>query len=193
VKKAIILLVMLLAAAGAFAAGEMEQDADGVVRLQPGQLAQESYFSDLEKIEVTGVVKYESPAAELRVGSKDYTLTAPGSRGLSGYLKEGQRLTVSGYLADEEQSGLESFRPGSMGPGAFFGNSIEALEDNITILVETVEIDGVVYELPWINGTAGGYGFRDDHRNGMFGRTGQQGDFFENRGGRFNRAAPYCY
>lgn len=144
---------MILAAAAVFATGNQEVNEDGVVELERGELARNSYLDDLEKIEVTGVVKFESPVAELRVGGKDYTLTAPGGQMLSGYLSEGQRITVSGYLLEEDLNfGVGAGRTGRPGGVNSRFENIEVLEGNINLLVEAVEIDGTVYQLPWVDG-----------------------------------------
>ena len=151
-KKLVITAVLIIAASAAvWASGNLEANEDGVVELEPQQLARDSYLSQLESVELKGVVKFESPVPELVSGGKDYTLTAPGMMMFAGYLEEGQRLTVKGYLVDQEQQPAfpngKPGMPGGRGPG-MFSNGTAAIEGNSVVLVESVIIDGVEYRLP---------------------------------------------
>ena len=182
-KKSVILLVMIITAAAVFATGAQEADDDGVVELRPGELQKNAWLQGLDEVELTGSIVFESPVPELRSGGKDYTLTAPGAMGLVAYLEEGQRVTVKGYILDAENQAFN-------GPGRAFGGrggmmngpegsmpGIQALEGNTTVLVESVTIDGVVYELPWVNGGFADAGMR---RSGMM-----RGDFDDDDFGNY--------
>ena len=181
-KKMIAVLCMMAAAAAVFASGAQEVNEEGIVELEKGELARNSYLEDLDKIELKGTIKFESPVAELTSGGKDYTLMAPGSREFMQYISEGDRMTVTGYILDEDSM------PGPMG-GRMFGNTqggrmsgnmqdrgihqdFDVLEDNITLLVETVTIDGKTYQLPWVDDDYG-FGMRRDEDGRMSGRMQQ--------------------
>ena len=165
-KKMIAVLLLVGASAAVFAGGAQETNEDGVVELEKGQAARASVLEDLEKIEVTGTIKFESPVAELEVGSQDYTLMIPGAREYMDYIQEGDRVTVTGYILDEETM------PGPMGGknGKSAGgmmHDLEVLEGNETLMVETVTIDGTTYELPWVeNGFMAGEDRMGDGRRG---------------------------
>ncbi len=168
-KKIFLILCMSAAAATVFATGAQEADEDGVVKLQPRELARNSYLEDLEQAEVTGTVKFESPVPELVAGGKSYTLIAPGAMAFYDYVSEGDKITVKGYIVDEETM------PWNAGPAAGPGGrgrmfDLEALEGNIELLVESVEIDGTTYQLPWVDNETG-FGRMAD-KDGMFGRGG---------------------
>jgi len=157
-KRIVIVSIMILAVSiAAFAAGSQEVNENGVVELERGTLARNSYLDDLDKVEISGVIKFESPVPELTSGGKDYTIFAPGMQMFSGYLTEGQRISVTGYILEEDSMF-----------GAGRGRMVQdtkALDGNSTLMVETVEIDGTVYQLPWVDG------FGPDNR-GMIGRNG---------------------
>lgn len=147
-KKLIAVLCMAAAAGALFAGGQQEVNDEGVVVLERGDAARNSFFEDLEKVEVTGRVKFESPVPELVSGGQDYTLMIPGMGEYLSYISEGDSITVSGYILDED---FMPGRRGGMAGGRMGGGmrmDIDELEGNINLFVETVEIDGTVYELP---------------------------------------------
>jgi hypothetical protein len=174
-KKTILVLLMISAAAMVFATGAQETNENGVVELERGDLARNSFISSHEKVELTGTIVYESPFPELKVGSKMYTLTAPGAMIFSSYLNEGDKITVTGYVMDDESA----LRPmdgkngrndrGRMGNGM---QDYKALEGNIVLLVESAEIDGTVYQLPWVTE---GFDGRDGMRGGRMDNDGDRG------------------
>ncbi len=189
-KKALVVLIMLSVAAGVFATGAQEADEDGIVRLDPRDVARNSVLDDYEKVSVKGTIKFESVVPELSAGGKEYALTAPGANMLASYLTEGQKVTVNGYIVDEDSF----YGPRGMGPGMMNFLNPEALNNDITLLVESVEIDGQLYMLPWVEDGFGtmmqGRNFSDDSRFGnMRGGTSSRGGFSRNNSGSYNR--PY--
>ena len=180
-KKIIAVLMILTAGFAVFASGSQEADDNDVVRLTPGTMARNGSIEDLEEIELTGVVKFESAIPELTVNGTDYTLMTPGMHEYAGYIKEGDSVVVTGYVMEEDQA-----FPGSRG-GRMYGESLcyslDVLEGNTVVLVETVEIDGVTYELPWAGDD---YGFMGrSERGGMMPGRGDGGRGFSGPG-RFN-------
>ena len=157
-KKIIAVLLIMTAGMAAFASGNQEADDDGVVRLERGTLARNSYLEDLEMVEVRGAVKFESPVPELTSGGKDYSLMVPGMRNYMGYISEGDRVVVTGYIIEDDQY-MYGPRGGMMYGGEPPCTDIEALEGNTLLMVASIEIDGTVYELPWVNDDFG-YGNR---------------------------------
>ncbi|MBI9108013.1 MAG: hypothetical protein JEZ04_14795 [Spirochaetales bacterium] len=196
-KKIIIVSIMILAAAAVFATGNQEANEAGVVELVPRALVQDNFLNDLEKVEVSGVVKFESPVPELVSSGKDYTLTAPGLQMFAGMVTEGQLITVSGYLIDDDAYfGPGMGRNGGRGVAGGRLQDTEVLEGNINLLVETVEIDGVVYQLPWVNrgGFGAGFGSGKGRGNGRGnGMMGGNGNFRQGgrNGGYVNEDCPY--
>ena len=168
-------MLMIAAAAAVFANGTQEADADGIVRLDRGDIARSTYLDDLKPIDVKGTLNYESSVPELVSGGKSYTLFAPGAMMFSDYVREGDKLSVKGYILDD-QSGFFG-RMG--GPGYMFDN--KAVEGNTTILVESVEFNGKTYELPWVGD--------DDGFCGPGGFGGMRGGF--SRGGFSGRGSGY--
>ena len=166
-KKMILVLLMITAAVMVFAAGTQETNENGVVELERGDLARNSFLSGQEKVELTGTIVYESPFPELKVGSRQYTLSAPGAMMFSGYINEGDKITVTGYIMDENSTFGPMGGRGGMGYGM---QDYKALEGNTVILVESAEIDGTVYQLPWVNddfeGRGAMFGGRDDRLPG---------------------------
>jgi len=127
----IALLALMVAAAGAFASGDKETQSDGPGFYGPGSGWCPGYangpgrgrglrggasrgpwqderfelkFGE-DKVTVTGPVYFENRMhAELKAGGKDYELMVPRFYLYDAELKEGQQVTVEGYLAqgDEE-------------------------------------------------------------------------------------------
>ncbi len=103
---------------------------------------------------------------------KAILLIAPGAMAFYDYVSEGDKITVKGYIVDEESCPLFDGRaPGMGGRGRMF--DLEALEGNTGLLVESVEIDGTTYQLPWVDNEAG-FGRMSD-RGGMPGGYGMNG------------------
>ncbi|HAK47067.1 MAG TPA: hypothetical protein DCO79_14265 [Spirochaeta sp.] len=166
-KKIIVVLLILAAGTAAFANGAQEESEERVVELNRGELNRNSFLEDLDEIELKGTIKYESPIPELNSGGTDYSLMAPGAREYMDYIREGDSITVTGYILDED------WMPGSRGGrlnGLGMHQDFEAVEGNTVIFLETVTIDGTTYELPWVNEDFSGRNSdRGRHSGGMQG------------------------
>ncbi|MDC7226354.1 MAG: hypothetical protein PQJ61_06290 [Spirochaetales bacterium] len=167
-KKIIAVLLVLAAGTAAFASGAQEENEDGVVVLERGDVARADFLKDLEKVEITGRIKFESPVPELVADGQDYTLMIPAMREYISYIAEGDRITVTGYIVDEENMPGPRGERGHRDPkaGGRMHENLEVLEDNVSLMIETVTIDGVTYELSWVNGE-GGRGGRDNRGGSM--------------------------
>ena len=166
-KKTILVLFMAATAAVIFASGSQEKNNDGVIELQPGPRSAYNYTEGQEEVELKGQVKFESPVPELVSGGKTYSLFAPGAMAFYGYLEEGDDITVSGYLLDEDAAASCMSGFGRRGPNAMFSDD-EVAMDNV-IWVETVEMDGETYQLPQMGqmGDDYGYGMRGGRMDGF--------------------------
>ncbi len=178
-KKIFLILMITAVAAGAvFANGTQEKNEDGVVVLEPGMYDRSSSLDDLKKVDVKGKLTFESPVPELTAGGKTYTLVAPGAMQFISYVKEGDTLTVHGYILEDDNTFFGGMFGGRGGRGMMYDNS--AVEGNINLLVESVEYNGTTYQLPWV-------GDDDDFCGPGYG--GMRGGF--DRGGSYGRMPGY--
>ncbi len=147
-KKIILILFMMAAAAAVFASGAYETNDQGVVMLNEDQLERGSFLNSPDKVELDGTIQFECPVPELEAEGESYTLMTPGAMGFYRYISEGDRIKVSGYILDHEKM---------TEPMGCFKRMYTALKDfdalngNPVVLVETVEFKGTAYQLPWVN------------------------------------------
>ncbi|MBN2735813.1 MAG: hypothetical protein JXR70_02450 [Spirochaetales bacterium] len=168
-KRTLLISLLIIVSLVTFANGDSESQ-NNSDNTRP---IHDSILQDEAIITLTGSVAFENRIhPELTVGGQKYLLmVGPAMRDYPDTLKEGQQVTVEGYVLTEELiKKLEDARAdyqSNRGKGNMMGPLYNSTGDEKTVIVEAVTIDGKRYEIDYDNSRRGNMRGKFNRGKGM--------------------------